>query len=76
MVTGGWWESADPQLSLQGFSEAFAVGTRVALHAEKVDHRHEFTSVWSRVDFRVTSHDTGGITGRDVALAEAMNRLA
>ena len=50
--------------------------TRVALHAEKVDHHPEFTSVWNRVDFRLTSHDAGGVTDRDVKLAEAINTLA
>ena len=58
------------------FSAAFAFLTRVALHAEKADHHPEFTNVWNRVDFRLTSHDAGGVTGRDVALAEAISRLA
>ena len=58
------------------FSEAFAFLTRVALHAEKVDHHPEFTSVWNRVDFRLTSHDKGGVTTRDVALARAIDALA
>ena len=63
-------------LRFQDFSEAFAFLTRVALHAEKVDHHPEFTSVWNRVDFRLTSHDAGGVTERDVKLAEAINRIA
>jgi 4a-hydroxytetrahydrobiopterin dehydratase len=58
------------------FSEAFAFLTRVALHAEKVDHHPEFTSVWNRVDFRLMSHDSGGVTERDLALAQAIDRLA
>ena len=58
------------------FSEAFAFLTRVALHAEKADHHPEFTNVWNRVDFRLTSHDAGGVTERDVALAKAINALA
>ena len=58
------------------FSEAFAFLTRVALHAEKVDHHPEFTNVWNRVDFRLTSHDSGGVTERDIKLARAINRLA
>jgi 4a-hydroxytetrahydrobiopterin dehydratase len=58
------------------FGEAFGFLTRVALHAEKRDHHPEFTSVWNRVDFRLTSHDAGGITDRDVDLAEAINALA
>lgn len=58
------------------FSEAFGFLARVALHAEKVDHHPQFTNVWNRVDFRLTSHDAGGITERDESLAEAINRLA
>ena len=57
-------------------SEAFGFLTRVALYAEKADHHPEFTNVWNRVDFRLTSHDAGGVTERDVALAEAINALA
>ena len=57
------------------FSEAFAFLTRVAMHAEKADHHPEFTSVWNRVEFRLTSHDAGGVTERDLALAEAINAL-
>ena len=63
-------------VKFKDFSEAFAFITRVALHAEKVDHHPEFTSVWNRVDFRLTSHDSDGVTQRDVKLAEAINRLA
>ncbi|MBA2466997.1 MAG: 4a-hydroxytetrahydrobiopterin dehydratase [Sphingomonas sp.] len=63
-------------IKFKDFSEAFAFLTRVALHAEKVDHHPEFTSVWNRVDFRLTSHDADGVTKRDTALAEAIGRLA
>lgn len=63
-------------IKFKDFSEAFGFLTRVAMHAEKVNHHPEFTSVWNRVDFRLTTHDTGGISKRDVELAEAINRLA
>ena len=58
------------------FAYAFAFLTRVAAHAEAVDHHPEFTSVWNRVDFRLTSHDAGGVTPRDLALAAAIDALA
>jgi 4a-hydroxytetrahydrobiopterin dehydratase len=58
------------------FNEAFGFLTRVALHAEKVDHHPEFTNVWNRVDFRLTSHDSGGVTDRDLALAQVIGLLA
>jgi 4a-hydroxytetrahydrobiopterin dehydratase len=58
------------------FSKAFAFLMRVAMQAEKVDHHPEFTSVWNRVDFRLTSHDEGGVTERDRKLAQAINQIA
>ncbi|MBV9527867.1 MAG: 4a-hydroxytetrahydrobiopterin dehydratase [Sphingomonas sp.] len=58
------------------FSEAFGFLTRVALHAEKADHHPEFTSVWNRVDFRLTSHNVGGVTERDRKLAVAIDAIA
>lgn len=64
------------RITFKDFSEAFTFLTRVAMHAEKVDHHPEFTSRWNRVDFRLTSHDAGGVTERDVKLAEAINKLA
>ena len=80
-VPNGWSTSADAKalersFRFKDFSEAFAFLTRVAMHAEKVDHHPEFTNVWNRVDFRLTTHDTGGVTERDVKLAEAINGLA
>jgi 4a-hydroxytetrahydrobiopterin dehydratase len=77
----GWNLSADGKamersFRFEDFSEAFAFLTRVAMHAEKIDHHPEFTSVWNRVDFRLTSHDAGGVTDRDIKLAEAIDRLA
>ncbi len=57
------------------FAEAFAFLTRVADHAEAVDHHPEFTSVWNRVDFRLTSHDAGGVTARDIDLAKVIDAL-
>lgn len=62
--------------TFRDFSEAFAFLTRVALHAEKANHHPEFTSVWNRLDFRLTSHDSGGVTDRDRKLAEAISELA
>ena len=80
-VPDGWTrEEGDKALTrtlkIRDFSDAFSFLTRVAMHAEKVDHHPEFTNVWNRVDFRLTSHDAGGVTDRDLNLAEAINRLA
>lgn len=57
------------------FSAAFAFMTRVALLAEKADHHPEWSNVWNRVDILLTTHDAGGLSHRDVALAEAIDIL-
>ena len=79
-IPDGWVEEGQCKaltrsFTFKDFSEAFAFLARVAMHAERVDHHPEFTSVWNRVDFRLTTHDTGGVTTRDIKLAEAINRL-
>jgi 4a-hydroxytetrahydrobiopterin dehydratase len=80
-IPEGWSLSDDGKalertVRFKDFSEAFGFLTRVAMHAEKVDHHPEFTNVWNRIDFRLTTHDTGGVTERDRRLAEAINGLA
>ena len=80
-IPDGWTKSADAKaleksFRFANFSEAFAFLTRVAMHAEKVDHHPEFTNVWNRVDFRLTTHDANGVTDRDLELAAAIDRMA
>jgi 4a-hydroxytetrahydrobiopterin dehydratase len=57
------------------FSEAWGFMTRAALLAEKADHHPEWFNVYNRVDVVLTTHDAGGLSARDVALAAAMDRL-
>ena len=57
------------------FSQAFAFMTRVALLAEKADHHPEWSNVYNRVDILLTTHDAGGLSHRDVDLAERIDAL-
>ena len=58
------------------FSAAFGWMTRVALVAEKLDHHPEWSNVYKTVQVTLSTHDAGGLTGLDVALAQAMDRMA
>ncbi len=58
------------------FNAAFGFMTRVALVAEKLDHHPEWFNVYKTVEVTLSTHDAGGLTERDVKLAEAMDKLA
>ena len=63
------------ELTFANFSEAFAFMARVALLAEKMDHHPEWSNVWNRVEILLTTHDAGGLSQRDVDMAEAIDLL-
>jgi 4a-hydroxytetrahydrobiopterin dehydratase len=57
------------------FAEAFGFMARVALIAEKMDHHPEWSNVWNKVEILLTTHDCGGLSERDVALAQAIDAI-
>ena len=72
----GWTRVGDGierQYKFADFVAAFGFMTRVALMAEKADHHPEWSNVYNRVEVRLTTHDAGGITAKDVALATAID---
>jgi 4a-hydroxytetrahydrobiopterin dehydratase len=57
------------------FSAAFGFMTRVALAAEQADHHPEWSNVWNKVEIALTTHDAGGLTHKDIALARRIDAL-
>ena len=58
------------------FIAAFAFMTRVALLAEKADHHPEWSNIYNKVNILLTTHDAGGLSVKDFALAEQIDRVA
>lgn len=58
------------------FSEAWGFMTKVALAAEKADHHPEWSNVYNKVDIVLSTHDAGGLSDKDVALAKLIDSLA
>ncbi|MCX9157676.1 4a-hydroxytetrahydrobiopterin dehydratase [Niveibacterium sp. 24ML] len=63
------------RFEFRDFSAAWAFMSRVALLAEKHDHHPEWSNVYNRVEILLTTHDAGGLSQRDVALARAIDAL-
>jgi 4a-hydroxytetrahydrobiopterin dehydratase len=77
----GWTEAAGREaiaktFTFKDFNEAFGFMARVALVAEKNDHHPEWRNVYKTVDVVLATHDAGGVTVLDIALAKAMDQIA
>jgi len=58
------------------FNAAFGFMTRAALYADKADHHPEWFNVYNRVEVTLATHDAGGVTEKDIALARFMDGAA
>ncbi|MGB1140119.1 MAG: 4a-hydroxytetrahydrobiopterin dehydratase [Halioglobus sp.] len=74
------WELLDGKLyrsfKFTDFVTAFEFMSQLAPEAERMNHHPEWTNVYNRVDVSLVTHDAGGITELDFALAGVMDRLA
>ena len=68
-------KAIERKLAFADFSEAFGFMTRVALLADQHDHHPEWFNVYNRVEITLTTHDAGGLSQRDVAMAKAIDAL-
>lgn len=58
------------------FAEAFTFMTRVSFIAEEMNHHPEWRNVYRDVEVTLSTHDAGGLTALDIALARAMDQAA
>ncbi len=62
--------------TFRDFNEAFGFMARVALVAERMDHHPEWSNVWNKVTVTLSTHSVGGLSDRDLKLAETMDAIA
>ena len=77
-VLDGWEGGPDAivrTVGLRTFPEAIAVVDRVAVVAEEMDHHPDIDIRWRTLTFRCATHSAGGVTTRDIALANRIDRV-
>jgi 4a-hydroxytetrahydrobiopterin dehydratase len=78
----GWSEPASgrdaihKEFKFADFNAAFGFMSRVALMAEKLDHHPEWSNVYNKVEITLSTHDVGGVSEFDIALARFIDSLA
>ncbi len=76
VATSPGWTLADDgnsmsvELEFANFADAWGFMSEIAIEADKLDHHPEWSNVYNRVAITLTTHDAGGLTARDQALAD------
>ena len=79
LLAKGWAHEGDKitkTFKFADFIEAFSWMSAMAIVAEKMNHHPEWFNVYKTVTVTLTTHDTGGLSALDVALAQKMDALA
>ena len=74
------WEwmvgAIEARYETSGFATGLELVNRIAAAAEEADHHPDLTLTWPYVHARLVSHDAGGVTSRDIAMAKRISEIA
>ena len=75
----GGWKTEDVNLKrrfeFENFAEALDFVNRVGEIADRRDHHPDIQFGWGYAEFSITTHDTGGLTENDFALAREIDEI-
>jgi 4a-hydroxytetrahydrobiopterin dehydratase len=64
------------RFKFKNFNASWGFMSRVALQAERMDHHPEWFNVYATVEITLSTHDCGGLSEKDVALARFIDAAA
>lgn len=73
-----WEEVGDKihkRFNFENFAESLEFVNKVGEIAEKMDHHPDITFGWGYAEFEITTHDAGGLTEWDFALARRIDKI-
>ncbi|KAI8902964.1 transcriptional coactivator/pterin dehydratase [Globomyces pollinis-pini] len=69
-------DAIQKSFQFKDFQSAFGFMTRIAIAADKMDHHPEWFNVYNKVEITLSTHDAGGLSVRDIQLAEIIDNAA
>jgi len=73
------WEfnnnAIETSFEFKNFKEAFTVMTRIAFECEAQNHHPDWSNVYNSLQIRLNTHDAGGVTEKDFALARSIENI-
>jgi 4a-hydroxytetrahydrobiopterin dehydratase len=69
-------DAIEAQFDTGGFAHGLELVNRIGAAAEEADHHPDLTLTWPTVHVRLVSHDAGGVTRRDIAMARRISEIA
>ncbi len=67
--------SIHKDFKFKDFISAFGFMTKVAFHAEKLNHHPNWKNVYNTVSITLSTHDAGGLTELDFKLAKLIDKI-
>jgi 4a-hydroxytetrahydrobiopterin dehydratase len=64
------------EYQFEDFVHAFGFMATSAIAVEAMNHHPEWSNVWNKVVVDLTTHDSGGVTVKDVELAHKLEAIA
>jgi 4a-hydroxytetrahydrobiopterin dehydratase len=68
-------DGIEKKFQFKNFTEALGFIVKVAVISEKMNHHPELFNVYNKVNIRLTTHDAGGVTDKDIKLASEIDWL-
>jgi 4a-hydroxytetrahydrobiopterin dehydratase len=68
-------DSIKRRFEFKNFAESLEFVNKVGALAEEADHHPDITFGWGYVEIEITTHDRGGVTDVDIALAAKIDAI-
>ncbi len=67
--------SISKSFKFKDFKEAFSTMTRIAFECEAQNHHPNWENVYNTLNIALNTHDVGGVTQKDIRLAQSIERI-